>query len=158
MGASGLQSLYELDLALDMALHSPGSVAVMSAECVGDSEGEPAESDPLTAPGIPEPPRDHQQLELYCEELGMRAISWIVARRFRRRRARWYPERPMRPSSPDWPLRSLGSFTVSYAFGSWEKNIVVDALCGADVARAARPVGPQVSDRFAGPSVVVRGV
>lgn len=130
--ASGLQSLYELDLALDMALHSPGSVVVMSAEWVGDSKGEPADSDPLTAPGIPEPPRDHQQLELYCEELGMRAISWIVAA-LQAQEGALVPGEANEAVVARLALRSLGSFTVSYAFGSWEKNIVVDALCGADV-------------------------
>lgn len=151
--AAGLDSMSELDMVVEKTLRG-SSMFLVSNAWVGDdapgnesdggvSDGgahdgeEPAgmPTEPLGFPsdvpaGFPEPPRDREQLELYCEELGMQAINWIVA-------ALEAPVLVPGEENEDvlarLALRSLSTLTVSYAFGSFEKDIVVDTLCGADV-------------------------
>lgn len=125
--AAHLDALHELDMVLDMALRAPGSVSMMNAIATR-SEGNGGEA----APDILELPQNRGDLELYCEEFGIRTIGWIVA-------ALDAPDGALVPGEGNdvvvarLALRSLSSLTVSYAFGSFEKDIVIDALYGADV-------------------------
>ncbi|MFT3945193.1 MAG: hypothetical protein QM705_15405 [Ancrocorticia sp.] len=149
--AANLDSLYELDMVLDMSIRDGGAgIFLTSNAFVGDMSepgdahltgssgatgggtgGEPATT-PGLPPGFPEQPRDREELELYCEEFGMRAINWIIA-------ALDAPNGALVAGEENdavvarLALRSLSSLTVSYAFSSYEKDMVVDALCGADV-------------------------
>ncbi|MFT0846730.1 hypothetical protein VR010_03125 [Actinomycetaceae bacterium L2_0104] len=135
--ADGLQDVQEIDRLLDGVLRGPGSFATLTNAFVGDVDESSGDDAHAGAEDVPEPeplqpPRNRDELELYCEEMGMRVIGWLVA-------ALDAPEGTLVPHERNeevlarYALRSLSSFTVSYAFGTFEKNIVIDALCGADV-------------------------
>ena len=140
--AASLDSLSELDMVLDMSIRGGAGIFLTSNAVVGDTSqeepgdghltGSPGAETPSLPPGFPEPPRDREELELYCEEFGMRAINWIIA-------ALDAPNGALVAGEENddvlarLALRSLSSLTVSYAFGTYEKDMVVDALCGADV-------------------------
>ena len=140
-----LQSLHEIDRLLDGVLRGPGTFVTLTNafsdetdEATDDAARASADNDARAdAENVPgpeplQPPRNREELELYCEEMGMRVIGWLVA-------ALDAPEGSLVPHERNeevlarCALRSLGSFTQSYAFGTFEKDIVIDALCGADV-------------------------
>ncbi len=144
--AVGLESLHELDTVLEMTIRGGAGLFLTSNAWVGDtpqdeygnelaafSAGAEGGTGAMTVPpGLPEPPRDRDQLEVYCEEQGIRSINWLVA-------GLDAPEGELVPGERNddvlarLALRSLSSVTVTYAYGTFEKDIVIDALCGADV-------------------------
>ncbi len=145
--ADGLESLHELDTVLEMTIRGSAGLFLTSTAWVGDVAQDESGSGQLAAslggagdsegamafpPGFPEPPRDREELEIYCEEQGIRSINWLVA-------GLDAPEGELVPGEENddvlarLALRSLSSVTVTYAYGTFEKDMVIDALCGADV-------------------------
>lgn len=135
--AAGLEDIWELESSLDVEFGC-GALVLMreDSNVVGSVEGTfvavEAEGMPDSLPGFPAPARNREELERRCEELGIRVIGWLVA-------ALDAPPGALVPGEDNddvvarIALRSLSSLTIHYAFGTFEQNIVVDALCGADV-------------------------
>ncbi len=143
--AKDLEDVNELDVALTASLRSGVATLVLvesdDADSMYGKRGESwngASDDSFVGDGpelpanFPPVPQDRETVALYCEELGARTIGWLVA-------ALEAPEGELVPGESNeavlasLALRSLSSLTVSYAFGSFEMDIVIDALCGADV-------------------------
>ena len=123
---SGIGDLWALDIAIAQAA-SPGGMVVLSNGRVGEPDKEKS--------GIPEElraPESRDDLAARCEEEGFRTIQWIVA-------AFDAPEGVLEKGRSNLDvmasaaLRALREATLTYAFGDFEKDIVRDALWGADV-------------------------